>query len=58
MMSREKHKWKSHKAYSIDALHRGGQARSSVEALVMSAEQRGLATQYEFTCQLLTRRNR
>lgn len=58
MMSREKHKWRSHKADSNNASHRGGQARSSVEALVMRAEQRGLATQYEFTCQLLSRRNR
>jgi RNA-directed DNA polymerase len=43
-MLREKHKQKPCEADSIDALHRGGQARSSDEAAVMAAERRGLVT--------------
>ncbi|MHC4587680.1 MAG: hypothetical protein ACYS3N_24415 [Planctomycetota bacterium] len=36
----------------IDALHRGGQVRSSVEAAVMAAERRGLVIQLPTVDQL------
>ena len=44
-MLRERHKQGNCEADSIDALHRGGRARSSVEAAVMAAERRDLAIQ-------------
>ena len=40
-MVRERLKWITHEADSINVLHRGGQVRSSVEAAVMVVEQRG-----------------
>jgi hypothetical protein len=40
-MLREKPKWKPHKDESTDAAYRGGTARTSVDASVMVAEQRG-----------------
>ena len=40
-MQRENSKWGSHKGESTDAEHRGGAARSSVEASVMEVERRG-----------------
>jgi len=52
MMSRERHKQRSCKADSIDALHRDGQARSSDEAAVMAVERRGLVIQLPTTGQL------
>ena len=57
-MLREKHKQKPCKADSIDALHRGGQARSSVEAAVMAVERRGLVIQLQSFGQLPRRRSR
>jgi RNA-directed DNA polymerase len=51
-MGREKHKQKSCKAESINASHRGGQARISVEVIVMVMERRGLATKLETISQL------
>ncbi len=44
-MSREKHKQRTCEAKSIEALHRGGQTRSSEEAAVMAVERRGLVIQ-------------
>jgi len=44
-MKREMHKQRSCKADSIDALHRGGQIRSSEEAAVMAVERRNLVIQ-------------
>ena len=44
-MLRERHKQGNCEADSIDALHRGGRARRSVEAAVMAAEQRGAVIQ-------------
>ena len=41
-MIRERHKLRN-EADSTDALHRGGQSRSSCEAAVMVMEPRGLA---------------
>jgi hypothetical protein len=55
--SRERHKRRPREAESIDALHRGGQARSSHEAAVMVVERRGLATRRCFTRQLVARRS-
>ncbi len=46
-MRRENSKWWSHKEESTDAGHRGGAARSSVEALVMRVEQRGCVIQLD-----------
>ncbi|HIF32878.1 MAG TPA: hypothetical protein EYQ75_14620 [Planctomycetaceae bacterium] len=57
-MIREKHKQKPCKADSIDALHRDGQARSSVEAAVMAVERRGLVIPLQLFGQLLSRRSR
>ena len=54
---RERHKQKPCEADSIDALHRGGQARSSDEAAVMAVERRGLATRRGFARQLNVRRS-
>lgn len=51
-MARERHKQKSCKAESINASHRGGQVRISVEVTVMVAERRGLATKLETISQL------
>ena len=48
-MLRERHKWRSHEADIIDAASRGGAARSSVEASVMEAEQRGSRDQRTLT---------
>lgn len=42
LMTRERYKLKD-EAYSIDALHRGGYLRSSVEVTVMVMEQREVA---------------
>ncbi|MCK4791107.1 MAG: hypothetical protein KAV87_45660, partial [Desulfobacteraceae bacterium] len=44
-MLRERHKQGNCEADSINALHRDGQVRSSVEAAVMAAEQRDLVIQ-------------
>ena len=44
-MLRERHKQGNCEADSIDALHRGGRARNSVEAAVMAAERRGSVIQ-------------
>ena len=55
---REKHKQKPCEADNIDALHRDGQARSSVEAAVMAVERRGLVTQLQSFGQLPRRRSR
>ena len=41
LMLREKFKWKTHKNESIDAGHRGGVTRSSIEVSVMGMERRG-----------------
>jgi hypothetical protein len=51
-MSRERRKQKPCKADSIDASHRDGQARSSVEVTVMVMERRGLATMLRLNGQL------
>lgn len=51
-MSRERHKQKTCKADSIDASHRGGQARSSEEVTVMVMERRGLTTMLRLNGQL------
>ncbi len=40
-MLREKSKWRPHEDQSTEAEHRGGVTRSSLEVLVMGAEQRG-----------------
>jgi hypothetical protein len=45
------------KADSIEALHRGGQVRSSVEAAVMAVEQRDLVIQLPTIGQLVDRRS-
>ena len=57
-MVRERLKWITHEADSINVLHRGGQVRSSVEAAVMVVERRDLATQFKYNGQLNFRRNR
>jgi hypothetical protein len=44
-MLREKSKWRSYKDESIDAKHRGGVIRSSVEAIVMIVERRDYIVQ-------------
>lgn len=54
-MIREKSKWR-HKGESTDARHRGGQARSSDEVVVMMMEQRGLAVLLERLSNLEIRR--
>jgi hypothetical protein len=54
---RERHKQRPCEADSIDALHRGGQARSSDEVAVMAVERRGLATRRGFIRQLSSRRS-
>jgi len=46
-MSREKHKWKTHKCESTEAGHRGGATRSSDEDPVMGLERRGSIVQLE-----------
>ena len=46
-MLRERHKQRTCEADSIEALPRGGQARSSDEAAVMAAERRGLVTRLQ-----------
>jgi RNA-directed DNA polymerase len=51
-MLREKHKQRTCEADRIEALCRGGQARSSDEVAVMAAERRGLVTQLPTTGQL------
>ena len=51
-MSRERRKQQPCKADSIDASHRGGQARSSDEVAVMVTERRGLATMLRLNGQL------
>ena len=51
-MLRERHKQGNCEADSIDALHRGGRARSSGEAAVMAAEQRGSVIQLPTSDQL------
>lgn len=51
-MQRERHKQKSCEANSTNALHRGGQARISVESPVMGVERRGLATELIVCSQL------
>jgi hypothetical protein len=51
-MLRERHKQDKCEAESIEALHRGGRARSSVEAVVMAAEQRGSVIQLPISDQL------
>jgi len=56
-MTRERHKQKTCKADSIEALHRGGQTRSSVEAAVMAVERRGLVIQLQTIDQLHSRRS-
>jgi hypothetical protein len=57
-MLRERHKQGNREADSIDALHRDGQVRSSVEAVVMTAERRGLVIQLPTIDQLFNRRSR
>jgi len=57
-MLRERHKQRNCEADSIDALHRGGRARSSVEAAVIAAERRGLVIQLPTSDQLFNRRSR
>lgn len=44
-MQRERYKQKSCETENTNALHRGGQARISVEAPVIGVERRGLATE-------------
>ena len=44
-MLRERHKQGNCEADSIEALHRDGRVRSSVEAAVMAAERRGSVIQ-------------
>ena len=56
-MLRERHKQRTCEADSIEALPRGGQARSSEEAVVMAAERRGLVTRLQTSGQLLGRRS-
>ena len=56
-MIRERHKQKTCKAESINALHRDGQARSSEEAAVMAVERRGLIAGLPTIGQLRCRRN-
>ncbi len=56
-MLRERHKQGNCEADSIEALHRGGQVRSSVEAAVMAAEQRDLVIQLPTIDQLFDRRS-
>ena len=56
-MLREMHKRRPRKADSIDASHRGGQVRSSVEVAVMAMERRGLVVRIMFIDQLIIRRN-
>ncbi len=51
-MLRERHKQRNCEADSIEALHRDGQVRSSVEAAVMVAEQRDLVIQLPTSDQL------
>jgi hypothetical protein len=54
-MLRERHKQRYNcEADSIEALHRGGRARSSVEAAVMAAEQRGSVIQLPTRTNCLT----
>ena len=48
VMKREMHKQRSCKADSIEALHRGGQIRSSEEAVVIAVERRDLVIQLSF----------
>jgi hypothetical protein len=57
-MTRERYKQKPCKANSIEAFLRGGQARSSEEALVMRVERRGLVTRLQLFDQLVYRRSR
>ena len=57
-MLRERHKQGDCEADSIEALHRDGQVRSSVEAAVMAAEQRDLVIQLPTIDQLFDRRSR
>ena len=44
-MLRERHKWETHEADNIDAIPRGGAARSSAEESVMGLERRGSRNQ-------------
>ena len=46
-MLREKLKWKPHESLSTDVRHRGGLARSSVEAVVMAVKRRGRIIQHD-----------
>ena len=57
-MLRERHKQRTCEADSIEALHRGGQARISVEVVVMAMERRGLVTWLQTIDQLYSRRSR
>ncbi len=57
MMIRERYKQKPCEANSIEASSRGGQARSSDEAIVMMVERRSLITQLQLLDQLNNRRN-
>jgi len=56
-MLREKHKQGNCEADSIEALHRDGQVRSSVEAAVMAVERRDLVIQLPTIDQLFNRRS-
>ncbi len=56
-MQRERHKQRPCEADSIDALHRGGQARSSVEAAVIAVERRSLVNRLRTAGQLRCRRS-
>lgn len=44
-MLTERHKWPIHEVDSMDAQHRDGASRSSVEGAVMALEQRGCVIQ-------------
>ena len=56
-MLRERRKQGNCEAESIDALHRDGQVRSSVEAAVMAVERRDLVIQLPTIDQLFNRRS-
>ena len=45
LMTRERHKWRSHEAYITDEISGGGLTRSSDETSVMEVERRGQAIQ-------------
>jgi hypothetical protein len=56
-MVRERHKQGNCEAESIEALHRGGQVRSSVDAAVTAVERRDLVIQLPTIDQLFDRRS-